>query len=49
MSRLKRVGLILGLVLVASLALIGALTITRGTQVSYVATLDDSGPPAVND
>src|SRR5579885_3512049 len=49
MSRLKRVGLILGLVLVASLALIGALTITRGTPVSYVATLADSGPPAVND
>lgn len=49
MSRLKRVGLIILLALVASLALIGALTITRGTPVSYVATLSDSGPPAITD
>jgi len=31
------------------MALIGGLTITRGTPVSYVVTLADSGPPAVND
>jgi len=49
MSRLKRVGLICLIVIVAALAMIGALTVTRGTPVSYVVTLSDSGPPAVND
>ncbi|HXT18176.1 MAG TPA: phospholipase D-like domain-containing protein [Gemmatimonadaceae bacterium] len=33
----------------ASLALIGGLSITRGTPVSYVSTLSDSGPPAISD
>lgn len=49
MSRAKRVGVILLAVLVGSMALIGVLTITRGTPVSYVVTLSDSGPPAVGD
>jgi cardiolipin synthase len=49
MSRLKRVGLIVVIVLVASLALIGGLTITRGTPVSYVGTMSDSGPPPITD
>src|SRR4051812_10776438 len=49
MSRLKRVGLIALTVLFAALALIGALTITRGTPVSYVGTLSDSGPPPIAD
>ncbi|HEY4133221.1 MAG TPA: phospholipase D-like domain-containing protein [Gemmatimonadaceae bacterium] len=49
MSRLKRVGLVVLVFIVVALALIGALTVTRGTPVSYVVTLSDSGPPAVND
>jgi cardiolipin synthase A/B len=49
MSRLKRFSIILGAVLVGALALIGTLTVTRGTPVSYVVTLDKSGPPATND
>jgi cardiolipin synthase len=49
MSRLKRVGLVVLGVTVAALALIGVLTITRGTPVGSVVTLSDSGPPAVTD
>ena len=49
MSRFKRVGLIVIVGFVASLALIGALTITRGTPVSYVGTMSDSGPPPITD
>jgi cardiolipin synthase len=49
MSRLKRAGLIAVIFAVVALALIGALTITRGTPVSYVVTLSGSGPPAVSD
>jgi len=49
MSRLKRVGLVgLGIV-VAALALIGVLSVTRGTPVGRVVTLSDSGPPAITD
>ena len=49
MSRLKRVGLIVVVIFVAALALIGGLTITRGTPVSYVGTMSDSGPPPITD
>jgi cardiolipin synthase len=49
MSRLKRVSLVILGVTVAALALIGALSITRGTPVAGVVTLSDSGPPAVTD
>ncbi|HTE48222.1 MAG TPA: phospholipase D-like domain-containing protein [Gemmatimonadaceae bacterium] len=49
MSRLKNAGRIVGVVIVLGLALIGALTITRGTPVGTVVTLSDSGPPAVSD
>jgi cardiolipin synthase len=49
MSRLVRVGLVVLGVIVAALALIGVLTITRGTPVGSVVTLSDSGPPAVTD
>jgi cardiolipin synthase A/B len=49
MSRLKRVGLVLLVVLVLALALIGLLTVTRGTPVGAVVTLSDSSPPAVSD
>jgi cardiolipin synthase len=49
MSRLKRAGQILLVVIVLALALIGVLTVTRGTPVGAVVTLSDSGPPAVSD
>jgi cardiolipin synthase len=49
MSRVKRVSLIVLAAVVATLALIGAFSITRGTPVSYVVTLADSGPPPVGD
>lgn len=49
MSRLRRVGLIALAIAVGALALIGGLTVTRGTPVSYVVTLSDSGPPRVGD
>src|SRR5437868_9860776 len=49
MSRLKRVSLVVLGAVVAALALIGVLSITRGTPVGRVVTLSDSGPPAVTD
>ena len=49
MLTLKRAGLIILIVLVLAMALIGVLTITRGTPVGSVVTLSDSGPPAVSD
>lgn len=49
MSRIKRVGLVIVAILVLVFALIGLLTITRGTPVSSVVTLADTGPPAVSD
>ena len=49
MSRMKRVGLVILGVIVVALALIGGLSITRGTPVSSVVTLSDSGPPSVTD
>src|SRR5688572_32616638 len=49
MSSIKHIGKIaLGLAVLA-FALIGALTVTRGTPVGSVVTLSDSGPPAVTD
>jgi cardiolipin synthase len=49
MSRLKRAGLILLAVLIGALALIGLIAVTRGTPISYVVTMADTGPPAVGD
>ena len=49
MQRLKRIGLVALGILVGALALVGLLTITRGTPVARVVTLSDSGPPAVSD
>jgi cardiolipin synthase A/B len=49
MSRLKRVLLVVVGAIVVALALIGALSITRGTPVGRVVTLSDSGPPPVTD
>lgn len=49
MTRLKRFGLGFLVVLCLALALIGILSITRGTPVSSVVTLGAEGPPAVTD
>jgi cardiolipin synthase len=49
MKRLGQVGLVVLTVVVLALALIGALTVTRGTPVGTVVTLSDSGPPPVTD
>ncbi len=48
--RLKRVSVVLGLLVVGALALIGILSMTRGTPVKAVVTIGDkSGAPAVTD
>ena len=49
MLTLKRAGFIILIILVLAMALIGVLTITRGTPVGSVVTLSDSGPPAASD
>jgi cardiolipin synthase len=49
MKRLRQIGLIILAVIVLALALIGGLTVTRGTPVGSVVTLSDSGPPPVSD
>src|SRR5437660_3365573 len=49
MKPLQRAGLVVVAVIVLAFALIGALTVTRGTPVGSVVTLSDSGPPAVTD
>jgi cardiolipin synthase len=48
--RVKRVGVVLGVVLLSALALVGALTLTRGTPVHTVVTFGSSGgPPPIGD
>jgi cardiolipin synthase len=48
--RVKRVAIVLGILLVSVLALIGILTVTRGTPVhSVVAVGDRDGPPPITD
>jgi len=49
MGKLKRTGLVALAVFVLAMALIGLLTITRGTPIGRVVTLSDSGPPAIVD
>jgi cardiolipin synthase len=49
MSKVKTVGLAILAIVILGLALIGALTVTRGTPVGAVVTLSDSGPPAISD
>ena len=49
MPKFTRFGKLILVLVVLALALIGLLTVTRGTPVSYVVTLSDSGPPAVQD
>ena len=48
--RLKRVSVVLGILFVAAFALIGILSMTRGTPVQAVVSIGDAnGPPAVTD
>ena len=48
--RLKRVSVVIGVLIVGALALIGILSVTRGTPVKAVVAIGDkSGPPAVTD
>ena len=48
--RLKRVSVVLGILLVGALALIGVLSLTRGTPVKAVVAIGDKqGPPGITD
>ena len=50
MLRAKRLGVVLGLLILGSFALVGVLSITRGTPVrAVVAVGKASGPPAITD
>jgi cardiolipin synthase A/B len=49
MGSIKHIGKWVLAAAVFAFALIGALTVTRGTPVGRVVTLSDSGPPAVTD
>jgi cardiolipin synthase len=49
MSRIARIGRVIVIVVLIALALIGLLTVTRGTPVGAVVTLSRRDPPAVND
>jgi cardiolipin synthase len=50
MLRVKRVGVVLGILTVGALALIGVLSITRGTPVKAVVAIGDKeGPPSITD
>ncbi len=50
MLRVKRVGVVLGVLIVGALALIGVLSMTRGTPVQAVVSIGDkSGPPQLSD
>ena len=49
MSRLRRIGFVVLVVSVLALALIGLLTVTRGTPVGSVVTLTAKEPPSVSD
>ncbi len=50
MLRVKRVSVVLGLLLLMSLALVGVLSLTRGTPVHSVVTIGKGGaPPSVTD
>ena len=50
MLRVKRIGVVLGILLVTVLSLIGVLSLTRGTPVKAVVAIGDhGGPPTVGD
>jgi len=50
MMRVKRVGVVVGILMLSALALIGILSITRGTPVkAVVAVGDKEGPPLITD
>src|SRR3954471_6765933 len=49
MPKIRQLGKVVLVVIILLMALIGVLTVTRGTPVGRVVTLSDSGPPAVTD
>src|SRR5438477_13032247 len=49
MNRLKRLSVVLLILLLASLAMVGLLSITRGTPVEFVVTEGVGAPPGVAD
>ena len=49
MSRIKRIGLVVAGIAVLALAMIGLISITRGTPIGSVVTLTGTGPPSVSD
>jgi cardiolipin synthase len=49
MSRVKRLGVVLGALVVIAFAMIGILSVTRGTPVEMVVTEGAGAPPAVTD
>ena len=50
MLRVKRIGVVLAILIVGSLALVGVLSITRGTPVKAVVAIGKAaGPPAITD
>ena len=50
MLRVKRIGVVLGILVAGSLALVGILSITRGTPVETVVAIGkEAGPPGVTD
>jgi len=49
MLRLKRLGAVLGILLLGAFALVGILSVTRGTPVEIVLSEGAGGPPAVSD
>ena len=50
MLRVKRVGVVLGILVVGALVLVGILSITRGTPVKAVVAIGDKqGPPLITD
>src|SRR5438067_839149 len=49
MNRLKRLSVVLLILLLASFAMAGLLSVTRGTPIEKVASEGESAPPAVDD
>ncbi len=47
--RVKRVSVVVGYLVLGSLALIGLLSVTRGTPVRAVTAIGDNGPPLITD
>jgi cardiolipin synthase len=49
MQRIKRLGIVLGAVVIGAFALVGILSLTRGTPIRIVVSEGEAAPPAVTD